>query len=254
MRREPIFHSSFSLCGLHCFGRHTVAVICLLGASGAVTVRAEEVQLETNLQKLSYGLGMRFGEQMKQQLLRQGLDEADPEAIAAGVLDVLRGVSSRVRPDELQAAAQAVQAAELKKRDAMASANKAKGEQFLARNASADGVVSLDSGLQYRILNAASGPRPTLDSKVRVHYIGRLLNGAEFDSSRARDEPAEFNLGAVIKGWQEVVQLMPAGSTWEAWIPSELAYGARGAGSNIGPNETLHFDIELIKVLTHPAP
>jgi len=240
---------------LDAFGRLTVilAFTCGLCLASPATSHAAEIKLETDLQKLSYGLGMRFGEQLKQQLLRQGLSEADPRAIAAGVLDVLRGTNSRVSPGELQAAAAAVQAAELKKREAMAATNKEKGEQFLARNQSADGVVTLGNGIQYRVIQRAEGSKPTLESKVRVHYVGRLLNGKEFDSSKARGKPAEFNLGAVIKGWQQIVQQMPAGSMWEVWIPPEFAYGTRGAGRNIGPNETLHFDIELLEVLTDPA-
>ena len=119
--------------------------------------------------------------------------------------------------------------------------------RYLKENSVREGVVVLDSGLQYRIVKPGAGGSPTETDTVVVHYRGRLLNGSEFDSSYVRGQPAELGVGQVIPGWQQALQLMPVGSTWEIWIPAALAYGAQGAGS-IGPNETLHFDIELLEI------
>ena len=128
------------------------------------------------------------------------------------------------------------------------SAAKAKGEKFLAENAKKEGVVSRPSGLQYKILVDGKGASPTRKSTVTTHYKGTLIDGTEFDSSYGRNEPATFGVGQVIGGWTEALQLMKVGSKWELYIPSNLAYGPRGAGSDIGPDETLIFIVELLKV------
>jgi len=128
------------------------------------------------------------------------------------------------------------------------SAAKAKGEKFLAENAKKEGVVSRPSGLQYKILIDGKGASPTRKSMVTTHYKGTLIDGTEFDSSYARNEPASFGVGQVIAGWTEALQLMKVGSKWELYIPSNLAYGPRGAGSDIGPDETLIFIVELLNV------
>lgn len=123
------------------------------------------------------------------------------------------------------------------------------GEKFLAENKTREGVVTLESGLQYKILNEGSGAKPTANDTVKCHYEGRLINGQVFDSSIRRGEPAEFPVGGVIAGWVEALQLMPVGSKWQLYIPSELAYGQHGAGAAIGPNETLIFDVELLEII-----
>ena len=128
------------------------------------------------------------------------------------------------------------------------NSNKTKGEKYLMENESKKGVTTLASGLQYEVVEMGEGEKPNLDSTVVVHYRGTLIDGTEFDSSYARGEPIEFKLNQVIQGWQEVLQLMPIGSKWKATIPSDLAYGERGAGSTIGPNSTLLFDIELLDI------
>lgn len=127
--------------------------------------------------------------------------------------------------------------------------NAEEGAAFLEANKSAEGVVTLESGLQYKVLVAGEGEKPTADSKVKCHYEGRLIDGTVFDSSLERGEPTEFPVGGVIKGWTEALQLMPVGSKWEIYVPSELAYGASGAGQKIGPNSTLIFQIELIEIV-----
>ena len=122
------------------------------------------------------------------------------------------------------------------------------GEDFLAANKAKDGVVTLPSGLQYKVITTGTGPKPTLDQTVVCQYRGTLIDGKEFDSSYKRGQPATFPVKGVIKGWTEVLQLMPVGSKWQVFVPSDLAYGARGAGADIGPNATLIFEIELVSI------
>ena len=129
-----------------------------------------------------------------------------------------------------------------------AADNLAAGRAFLASNAENEGVAQTPDGLQYRILRAGEGATPTAEDRVVLHYRAGLLDGTEFDSSYGRGEPTEFMLGAVIPGGQAALQLMPVGSRWEVWIPAELAYGERGAGGSIGPNQALHFEIELLEI------
>lgn len=126
---------------------------------------------------------------------------------------------------------------------------KQRGEAFLAENAKKDGIETTSSGLQYRVVEEGSGPTPSLRDTVRCHYAGTLIDGTEFDSSYRRGQPAEFPVSGVIAGWTEALQMMPAGSKWEVFLPSEIAYGSSGAGGAIGPNETLVFTIELIAIV-----
>ena len=130
----------------------------------------------------------------------------------------------------------------------MGAANKTEGETFLAANKNKEGVVTLPSGLQYKILKAGTGPKPTASDSVVCNYRGTLVNGTEFDSSYKRGQPATFPVNGVIKGWTEALQLMPVGSKWQLFIPAQLAYGERGAGPDIGPNATLIFEIELLSI------
>ncbi len=200
-------------------------------------------ELETNAQKFSYGVGL----QIAQQLQRQGLTGVDPDAIALAIGDVLNNREMRLSMDELRTAATAFQNELNAEKLAAAQKNREKGEAFLKENGTKQDVVVLDSGLQYRIIEKGEGESPTETDRVVVHYIGRLLNGEEFDSSYRRGQPIELGVGEVIPGWQQALQLMPVGAKWEVWIPASLAYGEDGAGS-IGPNETLHFDIDLIEI------
>jgi FKBP-type peptidyl-prolyl cis-trans isomerase len=126
--------------------------------------------------------------------------------------------------------------------------NKKEGEAFLAANKSKPGVVTLPSGLQYKILTAGTGPKPTATDSVNCNYRGTLIDGKEFDSSYKRGKPVTFPVTGVIKGWTEALQLMPVGSKWQLFIPSDLAYGDRGAGADIGPGATLVFEVELISI------
>lgn len=223
--------------------RFSILLTALLLAAQVPAQAQDSEKLETNAQKFSYGVGL----QIAQQLQQQGLTGVDPRAIALAIDDVLNGREMRVTMDELRTAATAYQNELNSERLAAAEKNKVAGEAFLKENGARDGVVVLDSGLQYRIIEPGNGESPTETDTVVVHYVGRLLNGTEFDSSYGRGKPTELGVGNVIPGWQQALQLMPVGAKWEVWIPASLAYGTEGAGS-IGPNETLHFDIELIEI------
>ena len=216
-------------------------------ALAAVAPRAgagDDPELESNLQRLSYMIGFQIG----QNLIGQGLDRVDVPALALAVEDALGRQTPRLSNEEMAAAWSEFQAAREANQSHAAAKNLEVGRDFLASNAKSEGVVETPAGLQYRILRSGEGPKPGADGEVVVHYRGRLLDGTEFDSSYRRGEPARFAVGGVIPGWQLALKEMPAGSHWEVWIPPELAYGERGAGSAIGPNQTLHFEIELIEV------
>jgi FKBP-type peptidyl-prolyl cis-trans isomerase FklB len=179
--------------------------------------------------------------------MRQGLTGVDAQAIALAIEDILKGRDLRVSMDEMRVAATAYQNELNAVKLAAGEKNKAAGEEFLKENGTREEVVVLDSGLQYRVVENGNGESPTETDTVLVHYRGRLLDGTEFDSSYGRGQPTELGVGQVIPGWQQALKLMNVGAKWEVWVPASLAYGTDGAG-NIGPNETLHFDIELIEI------
>jgi FKBP-type peptidyl-prolyl cis-trans isomerase len=204
--------------------------------------------LKTQKEKASYALGMRIGTDLR----KQGASEAvDPAIAARGFKDALAGTKPLLTEDEEHAALSQLQSevrgkAEAKAHEEGAAARK-EGEEFLATNKSKEGVVTLPSGLQYKILTQGAGPKPTPADTVTCNYRGTLLNGKEFDSSYKRGHPESFPVGAVIKGWTEALQLMPVGSKWQLFIPADLAYGDRGAG-DIGPGQTLIFEVELLSI------
>ena len=225
------------------------ALQLVLGCLALVTgmqplAAADDPPLESSLQRLSYMIGLQVG----QSLQRQGLEEIDAAALAAALDDVYNARNPRLTMEEMRAAQTEFQAERETMQNRRATDNLAAGQAFFGSNTKKEGVVQTPDGLQYRILRAGDGPTPTVDNRVVVHYRGRLLDGTEFDSSYERGEPTEFMLGAVIPGWQAALQLMAAGSHWEVWIPAELAYGQQGAGGAIGPNQALHFEIELIEI------
>lgn len=217
-------------------------VALTLSSPGLVHAQESE-PLTSNYQKFSYGVGLQIGQQLK----KQRLTDLDVKAIALAIDDVLSGRDLRVSIDEMRSAAIAYQAELQAKNQAAADLNKQAGDKFLERNAAREEVVSLPSGLQYRVISEGDGEKPTETDTVLVHYRGRLLDGTEFDSSYGRGQPTELMVSQVINGWQQALQLMAVGSSWEVWIPAELAYGIQGAGS-IGPNETLNFEIELLEI------
>jgi FKBP-type peptidyl-prolyl cis-trans isomerase len=217
---------------------------------GAVTA------LTTDKQKSSYAIGMNWGTGLH----RQGID-IDNAALIQGMKDALAGGKTLMTIEEAQAALtklqgelQAKQQTKAKEEEA---ANKKQGADFLAANKTKEGVVTLPSGLQYKILTPGTGPKPTASDSVVCNYRGTLVNGTEFDSSYKRGEPATFPVSGVIKGWTEALQLMPVGSKWQLVVPADLAYGARGTPNGpIGPDSTLIFDVELISIKDKnpPAP
>ncbi|MEJ2680494.1 MAG: FKBP-type peptidyl-prolyl cis-trans isomerase [Gammaproteobacteria bacterium] len=208
---------------------------------------AEAPTLNTDLEKASYAIGLKYGESMK-----RDLSELDVNLIIRGLSDGFNAKKPLLTEVET---AQALTAFQQKKRAEMekeraetADANRTKGEAFLAENAQKVGVEVTDSGLQYKILKAGKGDSPGPNDTVTVHYEGTLVDGTVFDSSRQRGQPIQFSVNGVIPGWTEALQLMKPGAHWQLFIPSNLAYGEKGASSVIGPNETLIFDVELIKI------
>ena len=201
------------------------------------------VKIETDLEKLSYSMGIFFGQSVNRQEM-----EIDIPAFMQAVEDVLNNAEKKLTDDEMQKILNTYQKKEKEEQITKSTISKVDGEKFLAENRNNDGVIVLASGLQYKIIKNSIGKKPTANSRVVVHYRGTLIDGTEFDSSYARGEPIELNLNQVIKGWQEALQLMAIGSKWQIVIPSELAYGKRGAGRVIGPNATLIFDIELLSI------
>lgn len=200
--------------------------------------------LTTEKQKDSYALGMNVG----RDLSRQPID-IDVTPFLQGMRDALEKRKSQLTDDEIKAALAQLQSQATTKAEAenkiLGEANLKQGEEFLAGNKTKPGVVALPSGLQYKVITAGTGPKPTAADTVVCDYRGTLINGKEFDSSYKRGQPASFPVGGVIKGWTEALQMMPVGSKWELFIPPDLAYGARGAGPDIGPNSTLIFEVEL---------
>jgi FKBP-type peptidyl-prolyl cis-trans isomerase FklB len=210
------------------------------------------VTLDTNQQQVSYIIGRDLARNFSQ----QGLD-LDIDILTAALKEGLAGQPVRLTPDQMQAAMQQLQeqlgGAEEDEDDDNSNQNsmnnnKAEGEAFLAENAKKPGVTTLPSGLQYEVLTDGNGPKPGPRSSVTTHYHGTLIDGKVFDSSYQRGQPATFGVNQVIGGWTEALQLMPEGSKWRLYIPSDLAYGKRGAGRDIGPDSALIFDVELLKV------
>jgi FKBP-type peptidyl-prolyl cis-trans isomerase FklB len=219
--------------------------------TGTAAKSAAAPALTTRKQKFSYALGMNIGSGLGANLKKQSVD-VDSTLVSQGLKDAMSGGKTRLTQGEMQAVLTEVQN-EVKKQQQektqqAAAANKTEGEAFLAANKSKDGVVTLPSGLQYKILTAGTGPKPTASDSVKCNYRGTLINGTEFDSSYKRGQPATFAVGQVIKAWTEALQLMPVGSKWQLFVPSSLAYGERGAGAEIGPNATLIFEVELLSI------
>jgi FKBP-type peptidyl-prolyl cis-trans isomerase len=214
---------------------------------------AAPLTLKTPKDKISYAIGQNIGKSLK----RDAVD-VDPAILLRAIKDVLANNKPLLTDQEVQATLTTLQADLRKKQDLLAQqaaeTNKKEGDAFLAANKTKDGVVTLPSGLQYKILQDGTGPKPTASDIVSVNYRGTFLNGAEFDSSYKHGQPATFGLGQIIKGWTEALQLMPVGSKWQLFIPSDLAYGAPGKGRDIGPNSTLVFEVELLSIQPKAQP
>jgi FKBP-type peptidyl-prolyl cis-trans isomerase len=215
---------------------------------GAVTT------LTTDKQKSSYAIGMNWGTGLRHQSI-----DVDTPALLQGMKDALAGGKTLMTEEEASAALKKLQGEMQAKQQAKAkeeeASNKTAGAAFLAANKSKPGVVTLPSGLQYKILTPGTGPKPSATDTVVCNYRGTLVNGTEFDSSFKRGEPATFPVSGVIKGWTEALQLMAVGSKWQLFIPPDMAYGERGTpGGPIGPNSTLIFEVELISIKDRVAP
>jgi FKBP-type peptidyl-prolyl cis-trans isomerase FklB len=221
-----------------------VAVMSLQAAGDdppkAAAKEAPPSELKDQKSKGSYGYGLKLGRVLK----AKGID-LDPDLFAKGMKDGIAGAKALISDEEIEAALRAI--------DQEASAripeqNKKAGEAFLAENKKKEGVVTLKSGLQYKVIKEGNGKIPAATDTVTTHYRGTLLDGTEFDSSYKRNAPATFAVNGVIRGWTEALQKMKVGSKWQLFIPSDLAYGPEGRGPTIGPNSTLLFDIELLDV------
>ncbi len=227
----------------------SAVVVLLIGLAACQGNQEKELKLETQQQKVSYSIGMDIGKNLKQNEI-----DIEMEALARGIKDALADSSTKPLltaaqiEETMQQFQQDMMAKQNEKTNAMSSKNKSAGDAFLAENAKKEGVVVLPSGLQYKIIKAGNGPKPKATDEVTTHYRGTLIDGTEFDSSYKRGQPTSFPVNGVISGWTEALQLMPVGSKWQLFIPSNLAYGERGAGGTIGPNSTLIFDIELLAI------
>ncbi|OHB28748.1 MAG: hypothetical protein A2X84_06590 [Desulfuromonadaceae bacterium GWC2_58_13] len=227
-----------------------VLVILLLAVGCTAEEKKAEVkknELTSVKDKVSYGIGMSIGRDFS----RQELD-IDPDILAQGIKDMLAGGKTLLTEEEAQTTLMNFQQEMVAKQEAkgkeIADTNKQKGEAFLAENTKLEGVVTLPSGLQYKVLTEGTGKTPAKTDTVTVNYRGTLIDGQEFDSSYKRGEPATFPVGGVIPGWTEALQLMKEGAKWQLFIPAALAYGERGAGPVIAPNSTLIFEVELISI------
>ena len=213
----------------------------------SVNAVAELEKPQTTQDQFSYAIGYQIGSQIAQQLMSEGLD-VNPAFLAQALEDVIAGNEPALTIDEMNAAISSAQQQAQEQTMADVQLAVEAGETFRNQYAEQDGVMRTDSGMLYRILDEGAGNKPAASDTVVVHYRGTLTNGAEFDSSIKRNQPATFGLNSIIPGWQEILQLMPEGSRWEVVIPPALAYGSTGAGGMIGPEETLIFEIELIEI------
>ena len=213
----------------------------------------QPLKLTTQKEKLSYAIGMNIGQSMKKDAL-----DIDPAILTRALKDALAGSKPQMTEEEAKAVITTFRNEMIAKKQAeekkISDANKQAGEQFLATNKTREGVVTLPSGLQYKIIKQGDGPKPTATDTVETNYRGTLINGTEFDSSYKRGEPATFPVNQVIKGWTEALQLMPVGSKWQLFIPADLAYGPRSPSPEIGPNSALIFDIELLSIKKKEEP
>jgi len=225
-----------------------IRLVAVLALAFAGTTPAQDApELKSPKEKLSYALGMDLGKQFKMQSI-----EINPDAFVQGLKDTLSGSKALLTEEQARVVISELQKEMVQKQQAqmtaLAEKNKAEGQAFLTKNQTAESVVTLPSGLQYKIIKAGEGKKPTMDDTVVCNYRGTLINGTEFDSSYKRNEPTTVPVKGVIKGWIEALQLMPVGSKWQIFVPSELAYGERGAGGPVGPNATLIFEVELLSI------
>jgi len=235
--------------------KKVIALVLLTGLLTAPGLRAEEPAFKNDKDKISYVLGAYYGGDWKRREIE--VNDLNFEEFIRGMKMSLAGEKSAVTDQEIKDTLNQFQtnltARVQEKRRVAGEKNKAEGETFLAANKDKPGVVTLPSGLQYKVVTEGAGDSPKPEDSVTVNYRGTLIDGTEFDSSAKRGQPATFRVGGVIKGWTEALTKMKPGAKWELFIPSELAYGERG-NSSIAPNATLLFDVELISIQPPPAP
>lgn len=208
----------------------------------------KSASLKTAADSVSYAIGISTGAGYKENLKTLPGDPANVDDLIAGFIQAIKGDSSAMKMTP-QAAQTYIQTYFMEASARDSKKTKEEGEKFLAENKTKKDVITTESGLQYQVVTEGTGAKPTASDVVKVHYTGTLLDGTKFDSSVDNGEPAQFPVGGVIKGWTEVLQLMPVGSKYIVWIPSELAYGEQGAGRDIKPNSTLKFEIELLDIV-----
>lgn len=226
-----------------------MAVVCIAFAADEAptetpTAKEQAIKFDNFDQKISYCIGLSVGQSLK----RDGL-KIDTEFLAKGINDILKGNQLPLSEEEIAAAFEELQKNMAAQQAKAGDANLAAGKSFLEANGKKEGIKTTASGLQYEVLQEGKGNTPTAADTVKTHYRGTLVDGTEFDSSYRRGEPATFPVSGVIRGWTEALQLMKEGSKYRLYIPSDLAYGPRGAGDKIGPNAVLIFDIELLSIV-----
>ncbi len=218
-------------------------LIFSLVTASVLSTAVSAAELKTDQQRFSYIIGTQIGHQIKEDGII--LDEG---AFMQAIRDAASGTPSKLTQDEIRTTVENMKKERAELASQAGEKNKQEGEKFLAANRSKPGVQVLPSGLQYQVLHAGTGAKPAATDTVEVNYRGTLLDGTEFDSSYKRGQPATFPVNGVIQGWQQALQMMNEGSKWQLFIPSDLAYGSRGAGGVIGPNATLVFEVELLKI------
>jgi FKBP-type peptidyl-prolyl cis-trans isomerase FklB len=217
------------------------ALSILVSCKNQESMTNDKKTLETTVEKASYGIGVNIAQNMKS----QGLDSLDVNLIAQAMKTVFTNGELLLTAEESN---QIIQDYMMGMQAKKAEGSIKAGQEFLATNGKREGVTTTASGLQYEVMKEGNGPKPTLESKVTTHYHGTLIDGTVFDSSVERGQPATFPVSGVIAGWTEALQLMPVGSKWKLFVPSNLAYGERGAGGQIGPHSTLIFEVELLSI------
>jgi len=222
-----------------------LGTLCVLFlANQVIAANAKEmITLKNQKEKMSYIIGHDVGKNLQKQAI-----EIDPEIVTRGIRDALSGAKPLMTDQEIRDTVAAFQKEMAAKQEELGKKNKKDGEVFLAENKKKEGVKTLPSGLQYKVIKAGKGKKPKLTDTVTTHYRGTLIDGTEFDSSYKRNTPATFPVNGVIPGWTEALQLMEEGAKWQLFVPSNLGYGERGAGGTIGPNATLIFEVELISI------
>ena len=214
----------------------------MTSCGGGVSTNAN---LKSDVDSVAYAIGVNVGAGFSENLKTLPGEPLDKDLVIAGFVEALKGGETKIKAEN---ATQIIQTYMMSAQIKEGEKNKKAGEEFLAENKTKAGVITTESGLQYQVVTEGKGDKPTAEDKVKVHYTGTLLDGTKFDSSVDRGEPASFGVTQVIKGWTEGLQLMPVGSKYIFWIPSDLAYGEQGAGQAIKPGSTLKFEVELLEI------